>query len=123
YFNAYTASIGKYIGSYYIQFRPTYYVGSSGPSSLLYTLTLQKYFSAEEYIGFMISEGTAPDLANLNTSSLLKTDFQTYMFSGQHVINKQFAMQYGIGESIENFGNNNIRHYTYINGGLSFRDV
>lgn len=123
YLNAYTASIAKYIGNYYIQVRPTYYVPSSGPTSLLYTLTAQKYFSAMEYIGFIISEGTAPDLADLNVVSFLKTDTQVYMLIAQHEINKQFALQYGIGEEIENFGNENLRRYLYLNFGLSFRDV
>ncbi len=123
YFNSYTGSLGKYFGSYYIQLRPTYYLPNSGPTSLLYTLTLQKYFSSIEYIGFVISEGTAPDLADLNTASFLKTDTQVYMLAGQHEINKQFAMQYGIGEQIQNFGNQNLRRYTYLNFGLNFRDV
>jgi YaiO family outer membrane protein len=123
YLNAYTGSLGKYFGNYYLQLRPTYYVPKSGPTSLLYTLTAQKYFSAREYVGFTISEGTAPDLADLNTSSFIKTDLQVYMLSCQHEINKQFAMQYGIGEMVENFGDGNLRNYTYFNFGLSFRDV
>lgn len=123
YLNAYTGSFGKYFGNYYLQLRPTYYVPKSGPTSLLYTLTAQKYFSAREYIGFTISEGTAPDLADLNTSSFIKTDMQVYMLNCQHEINKQFAMQYGLGEVVENFGNDNLRNYTYFNFGLSFRDV
>lgn len=123
YFNSYTGSLGKYFGSIYLQLRPTYYVPDKGPNASLYTLTLQKYFGVIDYVGFAVSEGTAPDLADLDAPSFIKTDTQIYMLTGQHEINKQFAMQYGIGEEIQNFGNQDLRRYTYINFGLNFRNV
>lgn len=123
YFNSYTGSIYKYIGNYYVALRPTYYVPNQGPRSLLWTGTAQKYFTAVDYLGISLSDGTSPDLADLNTANFLRTQVKVYMLNGQYGFTPQVAMQYGIGQMLENFGNDNLRHYTYLNLGLSFRDV
>ena len=57
----YTGHIGKYIGNYWIAFRP-YIVPDSGRVSISGQLTVRRYFStANDYIGLQIGYGTSPD--------------------------------------------------------------
>lgn len=124
YFNTYTASLGKNYKSYYFEFRPYFFLPSSGPTSLLYTFTAKKYFDIRTYIGFMLGLGTSPDLADLNTKSLIRTKVQTYMLIGQYQVTKRFDIQYGVGEQTQKFiTSNSVRYYRYINLGIDYRDV
>lgn len=123
YLNAYTGSINKYWGNYYMELRPTYFIPKQGRRSLLWSTNIRKYFNDVSYIGIILASGTSPDLADLNTVNFLQTHIKTYMLTGQMKVNEQVAMQYGAGQQLQDFGHHNLRHYTYLNLGFSFRDV
>ena len=71
-FLLYTTSISKEIGDYWISFRPNFYRPLSGRNSLLYTLSVIRYFKHKDtYIRLIGGSGTSPDLANLTTVDFL----------------------------------------------------
>lgn len=71
-FLLYTTSISKEIGDYWISFRPNFYRPLSGRNSLLYTLSVIRYFKSKDtYIRLIGGSGTSPDLANLTTVDFL----------------------------------------------------
>jgi len=122
YFNTYTGSLGKYIKSYYLEFRPYYFTPKIGKTSLLYAFTAKKFFGPQNYLGFVINNGSSPDLANLN-EPFIRTQVQTYLLVAQYQLSKRFDIQGSVGEQIQNFGKSNIRYYKYVNVGIDFRDV
>ncbi|HEM0360561.1 TPA: YaiO family outer membrane beta-barrel protein, partial [Legionella pneumophila] len=107
YFNAYTGSIAKYVGNYYLSFRPTHFVPKSGPKSTLYTVKVRKYSDTEpnQYIGVILASGYSPDLYDLLSVDFIKVKNSIFWIEGLQSISKKLAFIYGSGYEIQVFPN------------------
>jgi len=90
----YTGHAGKYIGNYWIAFRP-YVVPSNNDVSLSGSLVTRRYFSvAENYIGMQVGYGSSPDdryrlLTGLNDLRLKGYNART---SWNHIFRKSWLL-------------------------------
>ncbi len=95
----YTGHVGKYIGNYWISFRP-YIVPDSSRVSLSGILTVRRYFAtANDYVGIQIGYGTSPDdryrLLTLNNGA---TGYNNRLIgyntriSYNHIFNKRWIL-------------------------------
>ncbi|WP_241480545.1 YaiO family outer membrane beta-barrel protein [Legionella norrlandica] len=68
-----TGSINKFIGNYYLNFRPIHFIPGSGPTSTLYRFGIRRYGEdPNQYIGFIYMDGTSPDLTDLLSVDFIK---------------------------------------------------
>lgn len=123
YFNAYTGSIAKYLGNYYLSFRPTHFVPKSGPRSTLYSFKIRKYSDDDpnQFIGILFASGYSPDLFDLLSVDFIKVKNNIFLIEGLQSINKKIAFIYGSGYETQTFPNRFIRRLTYLNIGLKLR--
>lgn len=114
-----TGSIGKYIGRYYLNFRPTHFTPGSGPTSIFYKLGLRRYGDdPRQYVGVVLGDGYSPDLTDLLTVDFIKVRNRLAFFEGQQPINQNFAFQYGVGYEDLRYPNNLLRTLVHINLGI-----
>ena len=87
----YTGHIAKYIGNYWIAFRP-YIVPDSGKVSISGLLTVRRYFaSANDYIGLQFGYGTSPDdRYRMLTGQNLRLAGYNTRISYNHIFNKRW---------------------------------
>lgn len=117
--NTLTGSMGKYINSYYIYFRPIYFSPGSGPTSTFYKFGIRRYGDPDgQYIGLVFGDGTSPDLTNLLTVDFIKVKNRYFLFEGQQPLNKLFAFQYGLGYEDLRYPNNFLRTLIHVNLGI-----
>ncbi len=116
----YTASAGKYLGNYFVDFRPFVTPGKAG-TSISGSVLVRRYFSdGEKYIGFSVGGGASPndvansiDLERLNSFSLRST--------GNFPINRRVAWGWSAGWSTEKLPSNSSRNRFAAGTGFSFR--
>jgi len=87
----YTATLGKYVGNYWISLRSFVTPGSDG-TSVSGFLQMRRYFSdPENYIGLRLGYGVSPDdnqnLVNLDSSSRLKLKTRSVRLEFNQIIN------------------------------------
>jgi len=87
----YTATLGKYIGNYWISLRSFVTPGSDGTSASGF-LQMRRYFSdPENYIGLRLGYGVSPDdnqnLVDVDSSSRLKLKTRSVRLEFNHIIN------------------------------------
>jgi len=89
----YTGHIGKYIGNYWIAFRP-YVVPDSTTVSLSGFITARRYFAtADDYIGLQIGYGTSPDdRYRLLTNQNLRLTGYNSRISYNHLFGKRWIL-------------------------------
>jgi len=89
----YTGHIGKYIGNYWIAFRP-FIVPDSSKVSVSGFLTARRYFStADDYVGLQIGYGTSPDdRYRLLTNQSLRLSGYNSRISYNHIYNKRWIV-------------------------------
>jgi len=89
----YTGNLGKYIGNYWLNFRP-YVVPGGNNVSLSGFLTARRYFStADDYIGFQVGYGTSPDdrYRQLTGQNLRLTGYNSRL-SYNHIFDKSWIL-------------------------------
>lgn len=74
-FMTYTCSLAKMLGPYWLSFRPYYFVPNAGESSILYNITMRRYFNdaGDFYFGISLSSGYSPDLYDLESVNFIVT--------------------------------------------------
>jgi len=89
----YTGHVGKYVGNYWIAFRP-YMVPDSSKVSLSGFLTVRRYFAtADDYIGFQVGYGTSPDERyRLLTNQSLRLTGYSSRISYNHIFSKRWIL-------------------------------
>lgn len=89
----YTGHIGKYIGNYWIAFRP-FIVPDSNKVSISGFITARRYFStADDYVGLQIGYGTSPDdRYRLLTNQSLRLTGYNSRISYNHIFNKRWIL-------------------------------
>ena len=112
----YTGSIGKYIGNYWISYRPYITDGIS------HSLTIRRYFSSpESYVSLSGSYGTSPDNVT-NTEDVSADRTNSLSLSGQFPIkNDNFLFNWKIGHSLEHFPTEVNRYETDLLVGVTWK--
>ena len=89
----YTGHVGKYIGNYWIAFKP-YIVPDSTTVSLSGFITVRRYFAtADDYIGLQIGYGTSPDdRYRLLTNQSLRLTGYSSRISYNHIFSKRWIL-------------------------------
>lgn len=92
----YTATLGKYIGNYWISLRSFVTPGSDGTSASGF-LQMRRYFSdPENYIGLRLGYGVSPDdnqnLVDVDSSSRLKLKTRSVRLEFNHIINRVWIL-------------------------------
>ncbi|HHF7344922.1 TPA: YaiO family outer membrane beta-barrel protein [Legionella feeleii] len=114
-----TGSLGKYLGRYYLNFRPIYFIPKPGPTSILYRVGLRRYGDKEnQYIGVVYMNGTSPDLTDLLTVSFIKISNRFYLLEGLQPITETLGFQYGVGYEEMRYPNRFLRTLVHFNIGL-----
>ncbi|WP_133131249.1 YaiO family outer membrane beta-barrel protein [Legionella yabuuchiae] len=122
YFNTYTASIAKYIGYYYLGFRPYHFVPKTGPKSTLYRFEAKKFWeNPDKYVGVYFSTGTSPDLFDLLTFEFFKVKNNILMLEGQQPISDKLLFKLGAGLETQKFPNDFLRRLYYFNFAIKLR--
>jgi len=122
YFNTLTASIGKYVGNYYLGFRPYHFVPKAGPSSTLLRFEAKKFGdNPDQYIGVSFATGTSPDLFDLLTVTFFKVKENIFFIQGQQPVNDAWTFLYGAGYQTQEFPSQFIRRLAYLNIGLKVK--
>lgn len=117
--NSFTGSLGKYVGRYYLNFRPIYFEPGSGPSSILYRLGIRRYGdNPDQFIGLVLLDGTSPDLTDLLTVDFIKVRDRMAFLEGQQPITQRVAFQYGVGYEELYYPNGFLRTLVHFNLGL-----
>jgi len=106
----YTGHIGKYIGNYWIAFRP-FIVPDSNKVSISGFLTARRYFStADDYIGIQLGYGTSPDdRYRLLTSQSLRLTGYNSRISYNHLFNKRWILNVSGAYAYEEYFTSSFR--------------
>lgn len=107
----YTGTIGKYIGNYFIWFRPHYYTPKS---TEFYELGFRKYFSdADNYISFIVGTGRLPDIGDLPPlDQMIIIKQKGIGMNGQFTLTKTVFLKYGVGYVRQSFPSGLTREIT-----------
>ncbi len=118
----YTGSIGKYIGNYWISYRPYITPGKVG-TSVSHTLTVRRYFeSAEHYISFYTSVGSSPmNLDQIDPASIDAFHTTTFKVSGLNPLSKRLALGWGVAYSRQAFPRSTMRYVWDFSAGLAYK--
>lgn len=83
--STWTGSLNSYPGSYWLSFRPYYFLPKDRQKdSVLYTATARRYFATDDhYIGINAGTGRSPDLADLLTVNfiVIKNNFVSLQYT------------------------------------------
>lgn len=123
FFTRYTGSLSKYIGDYWLSFRPYYFVPNAGQRSILYTGVIRRYFgTTDRYLNLSLGFGKSPDLADLQTLDFLVIKNKYANFGGEFPIcNHRFVIDLGIGYQRWNYPSGLVRNLYGMNAGVKYR--
>ncbi len=100
----YTASLGKYVGDYWINLRP-YITPGNGGVSQSYFLTIRKYFSGvDHYLSLVLASGVSPEERTRGVDQLYANNLtaQKFRLSYRHVVANTWVFDYLFGmENLE----------------------
>jgi YaiO family outer membrane protein len=116
----YTASIGKYHGNYFFDFRPYITPGRTGTSASGSVLVRRYFGDAQKYIGFTAGTGSAPSDV-LNTIDLQRLNSFTIGSTGNFPIGPRLAWGWNAGWSTEKLPSTSSRNRFAAGTGFSFR--
>ncbi len=120
-----SSRLGMTLGSYWIYFRPYYFVPKEGPRSILYTLGIRKYGNyVDEYVELVIGGGRAPDLADLQTVSFFNLKMNFAQFTVHFPIpgtEHHGIMLIAVLAERQVFPNGRVRKFGGINLGFAWR--
>jgi YaiO family outer membrane protein len=116
----YTASMGKYVGNYFFDFRPFVTPGNAG-TSVSGSVLVRRYFGdRQKYIGFTAGTGASPNDV-LNTIDLQRLNSLTLRSSSNFPISQHVAWGWSVGWSTEKLPSTANRNRFSAGTGFSFR--
>ena len=116
----YTASIGKYHGNYFFDFRPLITPGKTKTSVSGSLLVRRYYGDGQKYIGFTAGAGSTPNDA-LNTIDLERLNSFTIRSTSNFPIGPNLAWGWSAGWSTEKLPSKSNRNRFAAGIGFSFR--
>ena len=113
----YTGSLGKYLGNYFIWFRPYIFVPYSQQS---YELGIRRYFSTRfSYISLKVGAGSYPDIGQIQpVSQVVIFHVKAISADAQLPISKRFYIRMGLGLARQTFLTNRLRIIRNANFGV-----
>jgi YaiO family outer membrane protein len=113
----YTGSAGKYIGDYFVSFRPFVTPGTAG-TSLSGTLTFRRYYGdSDSYLGIHVGAGSAPD-DGLSTVELERLNSFKIGASGSLPVGHGAYWTFSAGWNSEKLPFDNHRNRSSLGTGL-----
>jgi YaiO family outer membrane protein len=116
----YTASIGKYHGNYFFDFRPYITPGKTGTSVSGSVLVRRYYGDGQKYIGFTAGAGASPNDV-LNSIDLQRLNSFTVGSTSNFPIGPHVAWGWNAGWSTEKLPSTSNRNRFSAGTGFSFR--
>lgn len=116
----YTGSLGKYVGDYWISFRP-YVTPSETGTGKSYYLTVRRFFdNAYDYISITGGGGSSPDSSIFNPTDINALRRTVIYLNGSFPVTKRIYLTWLTGYESEVYPNNRIRKSIYGIGGFKY---
>jgi YaiO family outer membrane protein len=112
-----SGSVGKYYGNYWTSLRPYAVLDDGTVSWSLMLMTRKYYVDADNYVGFMVSYGDAPD-ERISEIELDRLSNFMIGIGGKHPLNKALSWGWLLQYQWEELTNNRSRNR--IGAGLTF---